>query len=276
MGYETDRFVENHIEEEFICSICHDVLADPVFISTCEHMFCGDCIRQWMRNSHMCPVDRGQIQSSHLHPPLRSFRDLLGKLKIQCDFVKLGCSEVLKLENLKDHCGNCSFNPNVKRDCPSGCGAALTRKEKETHNCIEYLKAKCSAMAAKDSTIAAMQAEINQLRRKVCTEATKKAMTQSARAQRNNPTFFQNHMDPQMTKEVLEIAADSIARIDHWWHCANDIRIKLDKKYGGYWGCCIAAVLDSCVRNVAITVASKKYYNDFRFGNLSLFIWKNA
>jgi len=260
MGYNTDRFVEKQIEDEFICSICHDVLKDPVLVETCEHTFCANCIQHWIKNNRTCPIDRSEIQNIHLHQPQRSFKSLLGKLKISCDFDKLGCSAVLKLDDLRNHCDNCDFNPNLKRECKSGCGAKLSRYEREKHNCIKYLKDKLSSMSTKDTIVETQQ------------NSTKKAIFERARKARSNPKFYRNQMDEQMTKEVIEIVADSIAKIDHWWHAGNDIRRKLDSKYGPFWGCC----LSGGARIVAITIADKKYYLEFLFSDLSVVIWKNA
>jgi hypothetical protein len=47
MGYDITRFKNSDINEEFICSICHDVLKDPLVIDPCDHIFCSECIKTW-------------------------------------------------------------------------------------------------------------------------------------------------------------------------------------------------------------------------------------
>ncbi|XP_072237471.1 nuclear factor 7, brain-like [Leuresthes tenuis] len=46
-------------EEDFCCSVCHDIYRDPVRLS-CSHSFCGDCLRSWWREkpTQECPVCR--------------------------------------------------------------------------------------------------------------------------------------------------------------------------------------------------------------------------
>jgi E3 ubiquitin-protein ligase NRDP1 len=48
MGYDLLRFKSSDINEEFICSICRDVLKDPLVIDPCDHIFCSECIKTWI------------------------------------------------------------------------------------------------------------------------------------------------------------------------------------------------------------------------------------
>jgi len=48
MGYNINRFKNQDINEEFICSICRDVLENPFVIDPCDHIFCSQCINQWI------------------------------------------------------------------------------------------------------------------------------------------------------------------------------------------------------------------------------------
>lgn len=44
MGLPVDLFVSKP-DDDFICSICHDVFEDPVMVdSGCEHVFCKTCM----------------------------------------------------------------------------------------------------------------------------------------------------------------------------------------------------------------------------------------
>ncbi|XP_028458485.1 E3 ubiquitin-protein ligase TRIM39-like [Perca flavescens] len=44
-------------EEDFCCSVCHEVFSDPVVLS-CSHSFCKDCLKTWWREKQTqeCPV----------------------------------------------------------------------------------------------------------------------------------------------------------------------------------------------------------------------------
>ncbi|KAM4587048.1 nuclear factor 7, brain-like [Odontesthes bonariensis] len=46
-------------EEDFCCSVCHDIYRDPVVLS-CSHSFCRDCLRSWWKEkpAQECPVCR--------------------------------------------------------------------------------------------------------------------------------------------------------------------------------------------------------------------------
>ncbi|KAM4588666.1 nuclear factor 7, brain-like [Odontesthes bonariensis] len=46
-------------EEDFCCSVCHDIYRDPVVLS-CSHSFCRDCLRSWWKENptQRCPVCR--------------------------------------------------------------------------------------------------------------------------------------------------------------------------------------------------------------------------
>lgn len=109
MGYELTRFAENI--EDFQCSICYEVLQDPLQIKTCEHMFCRLCVRAWMFQNLSCPVDRMPINPSELVATSRFFRNQYNRLKIKCKFNENGCEVVVKIEEIMNHEIDCLFNP---------------------------------------------------------------------------------------------------------------------------------------------------------------------
>ncbi|XP_075318095.1 nuclear factor 7, brain-like [Odontesthes bonariensis] len=55
-------------EEDFCCSVCHDIYRDPVLLS-CSHSFCRDCLRSWWKDkpAQECPVCKRR--SSKENPP---------------------------------------------------------------------------------------------------------------------------------------------------------------------------------------------------------------
>ncbi|XP_031159521.1 nuclear factor 7, brain-like [Sander lucioperca] len=55
-------------EEDFCCSVCHEVFRDPVVLS-CSHSFCKDCLKSWWteKQTQECPVCKRR--SSKSHPP---------------------------------------------------------------------------------------------------------------------------------------------------------------------------------------------------------------
>ncbi|XP_028458788.1 E3 ubiquitin-protein ligase TRIM39-like [Perca flavescens] len=55
-------------EEDFCCSVCHEVFRDPVVLS-CSHSFCRDCLKSWWTQKPIqeCPVCKRR--SSKPEPP---------------------------------------------------------------------------------------------------------------------------------------------------------------------------------------------------------------
>src|SRR5256885_12068627 len=45
------------VNENLVCPICHVALVDPI-ITSCEHIFCRDCLEEAYTISQSCPVDR--------------------------------------------------------------------------------------------------------------------------------------------------------------------------------------------------------------------------
>ncbi|XP_031133018.2 E3 ubiquitin-protein ligase TRIM39-like [Sander lucioperca] len=56
-------------EEDFCCSVCHEVFRDPVVLS-CSHSFCKDCLKNWWteKPTQECPVCKRRSLNSK--PPL--------------------------------------------------------------------------------------------------------------------------------------------------------------------------------------------------------------
>ena len=48
MGIDSE-LMDAKVDEEFICSICTEILENPVEIKDCEHIFCDECIRPWIQ-----------------------------------------------------------------------------------------------------------------------------------------------------------------------------------------------------------------------------------
>ncbi|XP_060935208.1 uncharacterized protein LOC133011499 [Limanda limanda] len=47
----------SRLEEDFCCSVCHNVFRDPVILS-CSHSFCKDCVESWWKDKEVkeCPL----------------------------------------------------------------------------------------------------------------------------------------------------------------------------------------------------------------------------
>jgi len=67
-GYELSRFVElsSSDSEEYICSICRDILRNPVVTNCCLQTFCEQCINEWLETNNTCPYDRKELNRNQL------------------------------------------------------------------------------------------------------------------------------------------------------------------------------------------------------------------
>ncbi|CAG2163935.1 unnamed protein product [Oppiella nova] len=138
MGYDCQRFTED-ISEELLCSICSEVLEEAL-TTDCEHLFCRQCITEWLSVNRTCPIDRLYITSRNLKAAPRVVRNLLGKLEIRCDFATDGCQTIVALEALDKHVNDCYYNPKKRIACMKGCDKWMTREELKTHNCWQDIR----------------------------------------------------------------------------------------------------------------------------------------
>ena len=139
MGFDVQRFVDQNIDQEFICNICHDVLEDPLMISSCQHLYCSKCIRDCIKVHGVCPQDRSPVSIVKLVEPIRLVKNLINKLKIRCKTSSGGCDSVLTLGELHKHLDKCPENPENKQ-MKCFCKKVFTSEEFESHksSCLEY------------------------------------------------------------------------------------------------------------------------------------------
>ena len=82
MGYDIERFENSEqIDKDLICSICTDVLQDPVYFRQCEHCFCRQCITQSLKIRKECPLDRNSCKLRDLKPIVRFMKKSLNHLR---------------------------------------------------------------------------------------------------------------------------------------------------------------------------------------------------
>lgn len=139
MGYSKELFL-NHVDDEFTCSICLNVLEDPVQDGE-EHTFCRTCITEWLNMpNRTCPISRNYLHAEQLKRPFRVMLNLLSKLEMKCSNENKGCREVFQLENYHSHLKECEYDPSRYFNC-STCGLPVPLKTLDReHNCLESLK----------------------------------------------------------------------------------------------------------------------------------------
>ncbi|CAM9461546.1 unnamed protein product, partial [Hapterophycus canaliculatus] len=56
------------------CSICYDQMDRPLLLP-CDHLFCGECVAEWLERERTCPLCRAEVPTSNPIPkPLRDGR----------------------------------------------------------------------------------------------------------------------------------------------------------------------------------------------------------
>ncbi|CAG2116326.1 unnamed protein product, partial [Medioppia subpectinata] len=154
-----DRFPDLSVVESLSladslkCGICLNVL-DKAVDTRCGHTFCHECLNQWLsrpQTTKECPEcrqplasrKRSRSQSTDANEVIiggnvlvgknRRINEMIGKLKIRCEYEWNGCPEVCPLESLSTHLKTCQH-----KWCQTcGLSVGLVRDD---HNCIEGLK----------------------------------------------------------------------------------------------------------------------------------------
>ncbi|CAG2109250.1 unnamed protein product [Medioppia subpectinata] len=139
-GYVRDRFPDLSAEdrEDYTCGICHEIFNTPVSTTCCRQTFCEDCITQWLQTNTICPYDRKPLTPGQVSPSPRAMANTLGRFRIRCDYWDNGCRDVIKLDGLLQHTGNCRYK---YAPCPK-CDGMQT----PGHDCIEVLRTEIESL----------------------------------------------------------------------------------------------------------------------------------
>lgn len=108
MGYDPKLFV-SAVDEELKCPICQLILERPVSGIPCNHLYCEECIRTWLRRSKTCPLDRQFLSEEKLKPGPRIIVNFLKNLEIYCPNSVNGCAWTVKINDLMFHSSWCPF-----------------------------------------------------------------------------------------------------------------------------------------------------------------------
>ncbi|XP_028403185.1 kelch domain-containing protein 8A-like isoform X1 [Dendronephthya gigantea] len=130
-GFDTNRF-QSTVDQSFICSICLDVLRDPMQCENNEHYFCSCCIKKHLEKTSLsCPVCQQKLTVETLRKAPRIISDFVSRLKINCDHAERGCDVVLELEALPRHVQDCEYTPV---HCSNeGCDDVVNRRDVKQH-----------------------------------------------------------------------------------------------------------------------------------------------
>ena len=164
-GYDDSRF-ERAIDHHLHCSVCYNVLKDPVMCRNNEHLFCRDCITEHLNtNSHTCPECNEDLTVETLRRA-RVISNIISGLKIKCDYSQRGCLEFIRLEELDTHVENCGFAP-VK--CSNEeCEMIVNKREIIHHESTvcEYRKVKCHNCGTIEQDVKEMKEKMEEMKEK--------------------------------------------------------------------------------------------------------------
>lgn len=107
MGIPTFRFVDRH-HEQFVCSICLDVAADPVATNNCGHIYCESCLsvcEQHFRPMAQCPSCQQTLQQPKFKPIEGPIKRVYLDLRMKC--LNNSCHESLDISSYLHHDNNC-------------------------------------------------------------------------------------------------------------------------------------------------------------------------
>ncbi|XP_037702280.1 PDZ domain-containing RING finger protein 4 isoform X1 [Choloepus didactylus] len=122
MGFALERFAEA-VDPNFKCKLCGQVLEEPL-CTPCGHVFCASCLLPWAARRSRCPLQCQLLAPGELHRVL-PLRNLIQKLRIQCDYRARGCGRTVRLHELAAHLEHCNFGParcRRRRGCASEPG----------------------------------------------------------------------------------------------------------------------------------------------------------
>ena len=117
------------LTENFICSICLNLVVNPVFCVEGECIFCSSCIEGWNKKDKKCPNCRN-IFKANLKVS-RILKNVLYKIKLKCFFSSDGCLNKVEYEIYENHIKNCEFGNYL---CAiEGCNFKSKKKEMIEH-----------------------------------------------------------------------------------------------------------------------------------------------
>lgn len=168
MGFETELFIQQSIDRNLLCNICHAVLEKPTAVCKNSHTFCADCIETWEKRSNECPDCRAPITNKLRILPLQN---LILAMNIKCPEKargendetnkrarQEGAEDVSESQCNDECCGwQGSLSDYVEKhrskecmfrsvECPLGCKKMIRVLELESHKTgdCEHQIVKCS------------------------------------------------------------------------------------------------------------------------------------
>ena len=92
----------NKLSPTLQCSICLDLVMDPVECQNCSKLFCKDCINSWLKNSNQCP-NKHQFKKKAILDDW--IKPALDRIFIKCPFQN--CNNSYAYSTWSNHIKRC-------------------------------------------------------------------------------------------------------------------------------------------------------------------------
>ena len=130
MGISLDNVIDKTRTVHLICSICTEMVENPTILTTCDHMFCCECISGWKKTCEKkskCPECRQPFAQSDISKPSRILLNLIGDIKIYCSNKE--CDEICNYRDYSFHRVHCD---KALIECDA-CTNFFVRSDVEKH-----------------------------------------------------------------------------------------------------------------------------------------------
>lgn len=140
-GINQELLSDNHksIGTELICTICLEIVFDPVMCSNCENLFCKVCIKRLLSKTNKCP---NQCQFSEKEKNIM-LKKLLNRIEFKCMYFKCGCTALVSYADFLNHINKCDYG--VFQCMSPSCEYQNNRFEMQSHiNVCPFREFVCS------------------------------------------------------------------------------------------------------------------------------------
>jgi hypothetical protein len=121
---------ETKPDQDLQCPICLGVFKDPVETTGCRHVFCRECITEWLTaGGWTCPTCRADLPLSGIRDASPALCSLVGRLKMRCVNAAEGCEARVTVAGLGTHLRvECQL---AVEQCQ--CGEDVARRDRRQH-----------------------------------------------------------------------------------------------------------------------------------------------
>lgn len=127
---------EGVVDENLICPICHVAFVEPV-ITTCDHVFCHQCLVQAHALNPICPVDRLPLKlASDTKPAPKIVHNQLDNLNVRCPNRCRGCDLTVARSLVENHVAR--YCDKTLVPCPhTACDKLVVRRD-TSKGCLHF------------------------------------------------------------------------------------------------------------------------------------------